>query len=407
MATMQTKKVKISRKSPAKKKAKGLHLPSLTIKGFRGFKEMHLPELGRVTLLTGKSGAGKSTVLEAVQIYASAGDFSVITNILDNRGDSFIIADEVGDMVDVPDHGSLFFGYNEPKMGDAIEIGCPKAKNTLKVGISNFESEDLKDVPSSLLSILEEGSLCLIVFSGHNRRIVEKYPFFHLKKINIFQQKDLFSDIPRGYRKRFLGRSLRFRKEWYHKAPRIFYESLGPGLPTEEKIASWYESIQLTPNEDRVLEILRLIKPNIEKLAPQGGSKFNGVRMMAKVENVDSPVPLKGMGEGIMHLLGLVVALVSSKDGIILIDEIENGIHYRLFPQLWEFVMRTAQENNVQVIAATHSWDCFKGFARVAWEMEDIKGQVIRIDRKEGETWAVPYSEEEAFIAAKSDIEVR
>lgn len=49
------------------------HLPSLSIVGFRGIRELHIPRLGGATLLAGKNGTGKTTVLEAVRAYAARG----------------------------------------------------------------------------------------------------------------------------------------------------------------------------------------------------------------------------------------------------------------------------------------------------------------------------------------------
>ena len=76
----------------------GLHLPDLTIKGFRGIKDLSLPRLGRVTLLAGKNGVGKTTVLEAVSIFASRGrdlrtplqNHDELSNMLDDDGKEFL-----------------------------------------------------------------------------------------------------------------------------------------------------------------------------------------------------------------------------------------------------------------------------------------------------------------------------
>lgn len=48
-----------------------LFLPHLSIRGFRGITELVIPRLGRVTLLAGKNSVGKTTVLDAVRVYAA------------------------------------------------------------------------------------------------------------------------------------------------------------------------------------------------------------------------------------------------------------------------------------------------------------------------------------------------
>src|SRR4051794_13594291 len=62
-----------------------LPLPSLKIEGYRLFDHLEIPHLGRVNLITGKNGAGKSSLLEAVRLYASRGSLRVILDILETR----------------------------------------------------------------------------------------------------------------------------------------------------------------------------------------------------------------------------------------------------------------------------------------------------------------------------------
>ena len=62
-------------------------LNSLTIKGFRGFSDFTMSNLGRVNLLVGSNNSGKSSVLEAVQLLCSPGEVSVLWQMAQRRGE--------------------------------------------------------------------------------------------------------------------------------------------------------------------------------------------------------------------------------------------------------------------------------------------------------------------------------
>ena len=42
------------------------------------------------------------------------------------------------------------------------------------------------------------------------------------------------------------------------------------------------------------------------------------------------------MGEGMSRMFGIALALVNAKDGMLLIDEVDTGLHYSVLPDLWE-----------------------------------------------------------------------
>ena len=121
----------------------------------------------------------------------------------------------------------------------------------------------------------------------------------------------------------------------------------------------------------------------------------------------DEPLPLYSLGDGMLRALGISLALVNAKDGILLIDEFENGLYYTVQPDLWQFIFRVARHLNVQVFATTHSWDCIKAFQKAASAEKQTEGLLIRQVSKKGEIGVTLYDEQELTIATREHIEVR
>ncbi len=190
--------------------------------------------------------------------------------------------------------------------------------------------------------------------------------------------------------------------------PVISCETLGPGLLDNPQLARYWDSVALTDDESRVVDALNLIYTDrVERIAMIGDAGVFGRRPAVKLRNEDYPVPLKRLGDGAVRLFGLALALANSKDGFLLIDEAENGIHHSIQRDFWTMILKAAHENNAQVLATTHSWDCVAGFAMAATEIEEVDGALVRLDRYDDHIRAVEYTEDDLRIAAEQGIEVR
>ena len=121
----------------------------------------------------------------------------------------------------------------------------------------------------------------------------------------------------------------------------------------------------------------------------------------------DGPVPLKSLGDGAVRLFGAALALANSQDGLLTIDEAENGIHHSVQYDFWKMVVQTAKENNVQVLATTHGWDCIAGFAQAAAEADAEESALLRLERDGDKIRAVEYLREDLVTATEQGIEVR
>jgi AAA15 family ATPase/GTPase len=110
--------------------------------------------------------------------------------------------------------------------------------------------------------------------------------------------------------------------------------------------------------------------------------------------------------------LSLILNLISAKDGFLLIDEFENGLHYSIQPKVWALIFKLAKDFNIQVFATTHSKDCIESFSEEVLKNDEIEGVVIRISRSVAKNnlnavIAIEYDEDSMNTTSYQNMEVR
>ena len=360
-----------------------LHLPDLTIQGFRGIKDLSISRLGRVTLVAGKNGCGKTTLLEAVQVYAARGRYAILNGLLRKREELLEVTDEEGITRPETDWGTLFHGRHIP--------------TDTRIGIG-------PDDPFLQVSIQ--------VIAGRAEQFGFANEYYFDEEMTRFRVKFQGRTIELPTVPPRLLRMMRRRPETEFPPP-VDCNLLGPSLPDNAEVARFWDNVALTNDEDLAVSVLRQITDErVERVAVIGEGNRDprlnhGRRVMVKMAGENAPIPLKSLGDGATRFFALALALANSRDGFLVIDEVENGIHHSMQRALWKMVLQTAFNNNVQVFAATHSWDCVRGFAQAAMELEDIDGALVRLERHGDKTRAIEYSEEELQVVAEQGIEVR
>ncbi len=377
-----------------------LHLPSLSIKGFRGFDDLSIPRLGRVTLLAGKNGVGKTTVLEACRVYAAHGRHSVLSELARGHEEYSAVTDEDGDRRSMPNMESLFHG-RDPSLKGRIEIG-PENGSTgdrLRIEIAHPSKKQAAILERMGPDNLPEGDLRVLKTVFQGREYVTPW---------LFARDAWGSDRLRS------SRSYRWRHftNQDEPPPAIECVSLGPGLMPNDAAAAFWDNVAMKSDEAYAVEALRLVLGDaVESVVMVGDTgpraREHGRRAVVKLRDHDHRVPLKSLGDGATRLFGVALALANSRKGFLFIDEAENGIHYSVHRDFWHMVLKTAHENNVQVLATTHGWDCIRGFAQAATEIDGTEGVLVRLDKENNVVRATEYSESELETAAEQGIEVR
>jgi AAA15 family ATPase/GTPase len=115
-------------------------------------------------------------------------------------------------------------------------------------------------------------------------------------------------------------------------------------------------------------------------------------KIMLKTKNSNF-INLSEFGDGVKNFISIIVTLLSNNKSVIYLDEVENGIHYSKLDELWEVILKTSKELNVQIFATTHSKECIDSYARVAKKLRDEEVTLINLVKvKSGEIKAGVYN---------------
>jgi AAA15 family ATPase/GTPase len=86
---------------------------------------------------------------------------------------------------------------------------------------------------------------------------------------------------------------------------------------------------------------------------------------------IDTWIKLSETGQGIKTFINIIFSMFILENKTLFIDEIENGIHYSLFDDFWEIILKLSKDRNIQVFATTHSKECIESYSRVSQKLND------------------------------------
>ena len=152
---------------------------------------------------------------------------------------------------------------------------------------------------------------------------------------------------------------------------------------------------------DLLTQALRIIEPRLQSVEDSSAS---GLPMIWGDIGLPELVPLPAMGEGLSRVARIVLAISGERGGVVLVDEIENGIHHSVMDKVWAVLAEAAQQFDTQILATTHSFECVAAASRALgrdWSYH-------RLDRNEdGKFHHVRYAPDEVVSAVDHGLEVR
>ena len=336
-------------------------MKALKIKNYKNFEKLALNDLASINLIVGKNNVGKSALLEAISIFASNGDLEYIKSVLESRGESVRFASSVENSTEKELERFLSLYHDRDMqafLNTPIEISADEQIGLFDENIS---------FTMRLVEYIESTETDSEGFERPYKKILDN------DEKSISENPDTHIGLLLTYAERktlYVFNGMRRRNTTDFSRP---CEYVRTNQIMGDKNPYLFDRIALTPNEKHIIEALQIIEPQIENINFLKDDKVYGKFSDERVPFVVFPYSTKryrlsSMGDGINRILTIILAMLNCKNGILLIDEFENGLHYSVQYELWKVIFRLSEELNIQVFVTTHSIDALRGLSQLISE---------------------------------------
>lgn len=342
------------------------------IQRFRGFEDLGLSGLGRINLIVGRNNSGKTSLLEALALLAAGPVVRYSQAILASR--PLVFAGTPRAIRDTQWRPLFWRMRAEP----AIEIRGESANRevSLKIALRNeaLDSVALSDDGPPILGGLAVGAVLEFRCSRGDQE-EEGAIYLGRDKVTLKSPDSSRTPIPNAF--------------------------IVAATRDVEQTAVDLGDLRRMKRDGIVLEALRRIAPELKGVESGTAS---GKPMIWCDLGLPELLPLGVAGEGMLHVAQMVIAMHGMENGMVLFDEVENGIHHSALAGTWKALDLASREFRAQIFATTHSFEC----VRAAWESlspDDLR--VYRLQPDVTDHPVVAYSAEALAGTMKNGFEMR
>ena len=339
----------------------------------RGITELEVKDLAQVNLIVGNNACGKTTFLEGIFFLVGAMNpkLPLSANNLRNLN---ILSNKIWD---------TYFHNLDANIPIIIEgqVSISKENERLEIHPRKRERKESSKKPPTNTTIMSIESATYDNINGLNLEFTTSKRSKEINTTSVFLEGEEF--VTEGLKNRDIRGTF-----------------CGPYPNTD--LAPRFAEVQRTKRIEEAISLLKQIEPKISDL------RLNEISLLEADIGLPHLIPANLMGGGFAKLLSVALAMLENQHGIVLIDEIENGLHHSVQQKLWDAVFKWANTLDVQVFATSHSTECIRAFNETI-KMSLLKSQAkfFRIERKGDIFQSVEYTSELLNESLESDWEIR
>jgi predicted ATP-dependent endonuclease of OLD family len=357
-------------------------IKSFDVRNFRGFRDLRLSDLTAVNIVVGKSASGKTALLEAIRLGLGATP-QVAWNLNAWRGILVGIPFNPAREIFESAWSSYFFDFDITQEISFKITDSEKREASLKVffdkdqpitpGVSSPVQPHFPTLTNTIIPLAFQR----VSFTGEESKL-------HGTIATIQGQLFLQQGPELGTVSEF------FPSTWQSNA---------------QQVATWFSNLRIRKKSRDIVAIIRKQFPEIKDISsetPQPGL----ASLYATVAHHAQSMPISLVSSGINKFISLLIAIRTYRNGVVLIDEIENGVYFKMFPALWEALHKFAVQNKTQLFLSTHSWECLEAASAVV-DKHKNDFALIQVVQEKGISIARVTSGDKAAGAIEAHIEVR
>jgi AAA domain, putative AbiEii toxin, Type IV TA system len=357
------------------------NLESINIQQFRGVRDLELQNLGLINLLVGINNSGKTSVLEALNIYCHPLDLRTwLSTARLREQEAFRVRTPVMDALQWLFAHQARFDKEQPQRGRIViasEGSFPVKR--MDAGYEQIEGIWVSD-KKNRRPYRDDQDLESEEVPGI-RRGLELQINLDTKQLNIFGSHENISENFQLWEDEFLSK-LSGKRE-----PKINTAMVTPSSHRSEigQIRLLSEARFQNFKFD-VLTLLKQLDSNIsdiEILLSTDSATHSRFNIYIHHERLGL-APISTFGDGVRRLLHIALKLASVRGGVLLIDELESTIHTEALQNSFNWLVKWCKEMDVQLFATTHSLETVDALLEVTESSSELV--LYRLESKEDKT---------------------
>lgn len=352
---------------------------AISVKNYRTLSNLQVSDLSRINILMGENNCGKSTFLESIFL---------LTGL--SNPEMLLRCNAIRDYSKIRDFSYFFHNLDVTQKIEIISKANDHIDFNRELKIQKVASSQVTITPENIKSdtVSSNGFSESVQFTAKvNRQNIETSYETVLKPVS--NDKKTLIEIGK------VSHAKDYRES-------IFCQYVSPKNSFNTAL-EYTKKIQEEKKEAEIIEALKILDSRISDFVIIDGDIFVDV-------GLDKRIPLNFLGDGTRKIFSILISIYSCKNAVLLIDEIDNGLHFSVMQNLWTSVQSMAQKYNVQLFITTHNIDSLKALKHLFEKNESLENNFSfykLIQKVDGSNLALRYSGKEVRNLLELENEIR